>query len=191
MNRRSFLGGAAALRQPLRISDCRCVSTSRRSTLRLRALHLPGKSGQAARADAFRDLSSGLKVTNLKTIWRFVDPDSDRPTFSSSSRRIKDSSGGERERSRAKPRLPCLALRISATLWSAKIRCRWSITGSRCMCTASIAPAQSWARQSPVSIRRSGIFAAKRSAFRSISFWADQRCARRARLLSRRECPHR
>ena len=83
MNRRKFLGGAAALAAATpaaRISAA--VSTAHSVDLcgcEPIIAQSPSAGEQAARADAFRDVSSGLKVTNLKVFGVSLTPDSDRP----------------------------------------------------------------------------------------------------------------
>src|SRR3984885_10071479 len=83
MNRRKFLGGAAALAAATpaaRISAA--VSSAHSADLcgcEPIIAQSPSAGEQAARADAFRDVSSGLKVTNLKVFGVSLTPDSDRP----------------------------------------------------------------------------------------------------------------
>jgi galactonate dehydratase len=81
MNRRSFLGGAAAVAAAVPASRiAAAVSTSRTTDLCGCEPFIAQSTGeQAARAEAFRDLSSGLKVTNLKVFGVSLTPDSDRP----------------------------------------------------------------------------------------------------------------
>ena len=83
MNRRKFLGGAAALAAATpaaRISAA--VSAAHSADIcgcEPMIAQSPSAGEQAARADALRDLSSGLKVTNLKVFGVSLTPDSDRP----------------------------------------------------------------------------------------------------------------
>src|SRR3984957_2234235 len=81
MNRRSFLGGATALAATLpgaRIAAA--VSTSRPADYcGCDPFLLQSGGEQAARAEAFRDISTGLKVTNLKVFGVSLTRDSDRP----------------------------------------------------------------------------------------------------------------
>ena len=73
MNRRRFIGGAAALAAGARVAaaEHRTAETCGCDPLLFQASPEP--------ADSFRDFSSGLKVTNLKTFGVSLTPQSDRP----------------------------------------------------------------------------------------------------------------
>jgi galactonate dehydratase len=81
MNRRSFLGGAAAVAAAMPGSRiAAAVSIPRTTDLCGCEPFIAQSTGeQAARAEAFRDLSTGLKVTDLKVFGVSLTPDSDRP----------------------------------------------------------------------------------------------------------------
>ena len=83
MNRRKFLGGAAALAAATPAARISAAVSSAHSVdicgCEPMIAQSPSAGEQAARADAFRDLSSGLKVTNLKVFGVSLTPDSDRP----------------------------------------------------------------------------------------------------------------
>src|ERR1700734_4471978 len=81
MNRRSFLGGAAAVAAAAPASRIAAGGSSSRTTdlCGCEPFIAQSTGEQAARAEALRDLSSGLKVTNLKVFGVSLTPDSDRP----------------------------------------------------------------------------------------------------------------
>ena len=113
---------------------CRRLALPRRFPLRARqtsadvshsSLRQTGE--QAARAEAFRDLSSGLKVTDLKVFGVSLTPDSDRPYVFVKLETNQGLVGWGEGTLEGKARPRCPALRIFATLLSAKIPCRSSI----------------------------------------------------------------
>src|ERR1700760_947134 len=83
MNRRSFLGGAAAMAAAVPAARMTAaVSTPNPANIcgcDSMLAQAPSNAEQADRAEAFRDLSSGLKVTNLKVFGVSLTKESDRP----------------------------------------------------------------------------------------------------------------
>ena len=82
MNQRSFLGAAAAIAAAAPGSRIAAAVSTARATDICGCEPIIAQSSrgeQAARAEAFRDLSSGLKITNLKVFGVSLTPESDRP----------------------------------------------------------------------------------------------------------------
>jgi galactonate dehydratase len=81
MNRRSFIGGATAFAAALPgVRITAAVSNARTTDIcDCDPFFVQAGGEQAARADAFRDMSTGLKVTDLKVFGVSLTPGSDRP----------------------------------------------------------------------------------------------------------------
>ena len=87
MNRRRFLGGAALLaataghgsRMGAAVSGSRVIDACGCDFQAVDASYAYHPEGQAAGREAFRDLGSGLTITNLKVFGVSLTPHSDRP----------------------------------------------------------------------------------------------------------------
>ncbi len=87
MNRRKFLGGAAVLaatagrgsRMGAAVSGSHVTDSCGCDLQAVDASYAYHPEGQAAGREAFRDLSSGLTITNLKVFGVSLTPHSDRP----------------------------------------------------------------------------------------------------------------
>src|SRR6201992_1834565 len=79
MNRRTFLGTAAmaaAVGRAARADSCGCNPFLAQAR---DASYAVNPNGQQLASEAFRELSSGIKITGLKTFGVSLTPNSDRP----------------------------------------------------------------------------------------------------------------